>query len=352
MKLAIFPGDGIGPEITESTIAVISLLNKKWDLGLKYDTWTIGLETLAKEGTTLPEPAFEAARDADGIILGPLSTVEYPPKSEGGLNPSAEMRSRLDLYANLRPNKSRPGIPSWGRTPMDILIVRENTEGFYAARSMHEGTGEFSPVPGMVLSMRRITSFCSRRIAEVAVQHALKRRKKVTAVHKANVFQMSEAVFLKEVREVAAQHHVEYQEQLVDSMTALLIRDPQRFDVIVTTNMFGDILSDEAAELSGGLGLGGSLNAGDHHGMAQAQHGSAPDIAGKNIANPTSLLLSSCMLLHWLSERHQKANLQEAAQHLETSIEALLANPDTRTRDLGGIQSTKDFTKLLIAHLE
>jgi 3-isopropylmalate dehydrogenase len=235
---------------------------------------------------------------------------------------------------------------------MDLVIVRENTEGFYADRNMHLGPGEFMPTPDMALSLRKVTAQGSRRIARAAFELAATRRRKVTAVNKVNVLKVTESLFLAEVRKVAAEFpEIRLDEQLVDSMAALLVRDPARFDVVLTTNMYGDILSDEAAELSGSLGLAGSLNAGEQHCMAQAQHGSAPDIAGKDLANPCSLVLSAGMLLGWLGERHGRDDLREAQAAIEKAIAGVLKQPATRTRDLGGTLGTRAFGEAVAAAL-
>ena len=352
MKLAVLPGDGIGPEITDATLRVLEATDRKFNLGLDTERHQVGLAAYEKRGTTFPDATRAACRSADGIILGPLSQVDYAPREKGGINVSAEMRSGLDLYANIRPARSREGLQHWGRTPMDLVIVRENTEGFYADRSMHLGIGEFMPTPDLALSVRKISAQGSRRIAEVAFRMAAARRKKVTAVHKINVLKVTEALFLREVREVAKQHgDVQYEEQLVDSMAALLVRDAARFDIVVTTNMYGDILSDEATELSGSLGLGAAINAGDRHCMAQAQHGSAPDIAGKGIANPTSLILSAAMLLEWLGARHGKDNLAKAARAIGAAADRVLASPQTRTKDLGGTLGTAAFADAITRQL-
>ena len=348
MRLVVLPGDGIGPEISTATCGVLELLNKRLALGLSFEAHEIGLARLKKDGTTFPAAVADACRAADGIILGPVSHATYPPRSEGGINVSGELRITLDLYANIRPSKTREALPHWGRTPMDLVIVRENTEGFYADRNMYWGVGEFMPTPDMALAVRKITAESSRRIAISAFQLASSRRKKVTAVHKANVMKVSDALFLREVRAVAQNYPgVAYDEQLVDSMAALLVRDAARFDVVVTTNMFGDILSDEAAELSGSLGLAGSLNAGESHAMAQAQHGSAPDIAGQDKANPTSLILSAAMLLAWLARKHQQEKFTSAAKIIESAIDSVLQDPSRRTPDLGGALGTRAFTKAL-----
>jgi 3-isopropylmalate dehydrogenase len=263
------------------------------------------------------------------------------------------MRIALDLYANIRPARSRGSLPHWGRTPMDLVIVRENTEGFYADRNMHLGIGEFMPTPDLALSVRKITAQGSRRIARAAFEMARARRRKVTAVHKINVLKVTEGLFLRETRKMAEEFRdVTYEEQLIDSMAALLVRDAARFDVVVTTNMYGDILSDEASELSGSLGLAPSINAGERHCMAQAQHGSAPDIAGQDKANPASLVLSAGMLLGWLGRRNKNKNLERAEKAIEQAVDALIEDPKTRTRDLGGALGTRAFGEEIARKLD
>src|SRR3546814_94222 len=211
--------------------------------------------------------------------------------------PSGERRKRRARYANIRPAKTVPGWPPRCGTDVDLVIVRENTEGFYADRNMFSGSGEFMPSPEVALAVRKVTRGGSLRIAEAAFELAMRRRKKVTSVHKGNVLRVSDGLYLQCTREVAARYpEVEYEEKIIDAMAALLIRDAGAFDVIVTTNMFGDILSDEASEIAGSLGLAASLNAGAEHAVAQAQHGSAPDIAGRDLANPASLIGSAAML--------------------------------------------------------
>ena len=348
MRLAVLPGDGIGPEICAVTIAIL----KKLDLGLAFETHEVGHASLKKEGSTFPARVLEACRAADGVIIGPVSHLEYPPRAQGGANPSGDLRIALDLFANIRPARSREGLPHWGRTPMDLVIVRENTEGFYADRNMHLGIGEFMPTPDVALSVRKITAQGSRRIARAAFELAQTRSRKVTAVHKINVLKVTEGLFLQETRKLASEFpDVTYEEQLIDSMAALLVRDAARFDVVVTTNMYGDILSDEASELSGSLGLAASINAGERHCMAQAQHGSAPDIAGQDKANPASLVLSAGMLLGWLGRRHKNEAFVKAEKAIEAAVDALIANPKTRTQDLGGPLGTRAFGEALAKKL-
>ena len=348
MKLVVLPGDGIGPEICAVTVAVL----KKLDLGITFEEHAVGLASLKKEGSTFPARVLEACRAADGVIIGPVSHLDYPPRAQGGANPSGDMRIALDLYANIRPARSRKGLQHWGRTPMDLVIVRENTEGFYADRNMHLGIGEFMPTPDLALSVRKITAQGSRRIALAAFEMARARRKKVTAVHKINVLKVTEALFLREVRNVAKEFpDVKLEEQLIDSMAALLVRDAARFDVVCTTNMYGDILSDEASELSGSLGLAASINAGERHCMAQAQHGSAPDIAGQDKANPASLVLSAAMLLGWLGRRHKNDRFVKAEKAIEAAVDALIEDPKTRTSDLGGTLGTRAFGEKIATKL-
>jgi 3-isopropylmalate dehydrogenase len=345
MRILVLPGDGIGPEIVQATLAVLERADAKFGLGLEWQLMDIGLKALAEQGSTLPDVVMEAARAAPGIILGPVSHLDYPPREQGGLNPSGELRVKLDLYANIRPAKSRLGAGLTGK-PMDLVIFRECTEDFYADRNMYFGSGEFMPTEDVALAVRKVTARQSRRIARVAFEWARRRRRKVTAVHKANVLRVSDGLFLRAVREVAAQYpDVALEERIVDAMAALLVRDPSQFDCIVTGNMFGDILSDEASELSGSLGLAGSVMAGDERCCAQAQHGSAPDIAGQDRANPASLILSAAMLLDWLAERHARPLFARAAAAIESAVDTTLGNPETRTADLGGRLGTQAYAQ-------
>lgn len=349
MDLLVLPGDGIGPDISAATVEVVTAAAVRAGCEISFSYADIGFASLKVHGTTFTDAVFEAARDADGVILGPVSHNDYPPSDQGGLNPSGQLRRRLDLYANIRPARIRPGFAPRCGVPFDLVVVRENTEGFYADRTMHVGTGEVMPTPDLAMAFRKVTRAGSLRIAESAFKLAMQRRRKVTAVHKANVLRVSDGLFLECVRQVAARYpDVAYEEKLIDAMAALLIRDASVFDVIVTTNMFGDILSDEASELSGSLGLAASLNAGAEHGVAQAQHGSAPDIAGKDLANPASLIGSAAMLLAWLGERRNEPNLLRIAASIDAALDRVLAVPQHRTRDLGGELGTQAFTAKVI----
>lgn len=343
LRLLVLPGDGIGPEITAATLAVLETADRLHGLGLIFEHDRIGFEALHAEGTTLPERVLARAREVDGILLGPISHLDYPAREAGGVNVSAAFRVKLDLYENLRPARSRPGI-GHTREPMDLLIVRECTEGFYPDRNMAVGNGEFMPTPDIAMSLRKITAHACERIARRAFAHARCRRKLVTAVHKANNFILTDGLFLREVRKVAAEFpDVVLEEVIVDAMAARLVRHPARFDVIVATNFYADILSDLASELSGSLGLAGAINAGETMCAAQAQHGSAPDIAGQDRANPTSLVLSASMLLAWLGERRDDARLLAASHAIDGAVDRVLEDPAKRTADLGGPLGTRAF---------
>src|SRR5476651_2118296 len=344
IRLLVLEGDGIGPEITAATLEVLNAANSALSLQLAFEHAQIGLASLRTNGTTLTDAVVASAKAADGVVLGPVSHNAYPAVDKGGINPSGALRKRLDLYANIRPARSRAGFPPRCGKAIDLVIVRENTEGFYADRSMHLGPGEFMPTPDLAIAMRKITRAGSTRIAEAAFKLAMQRRKHVTAVHKANVLRVSDGLFLECVRAVAARYpQIQYEERIIDAMAALLIRDASPFDVVVTTNMYGDILSDEASEIAGSLGLAASLNAGAEHAVAQAQHGSAPDIAGKNIANPSSLIGSAAMLLAWLGERRKDDRLVRAGAAIELALDRVIASPDGRTPDLGGKLGTDMF---------
>ena len=343
MKLLVLPGDGIGPEITQATIAVLEAADRRFKMNLSFETREIGFAALEKHGTTCPDAVLARARELDGIILGPISHLDYPPRDKGGVNVSAAFRVKLDLYANVRPARTRPGI---GRTarPMDLVIMRECTEGFYPDRNMHAGSGEFMPTSDIALSLRKITAQACERIARRAFELARTRRRLVTAVHKANNFILTDGLFLKVTREVAAQFpDVKLEEEIVDAMAAKLVRMPEHFDVVLATNFYADILSDLAAELSGSLGLAGSVNAGESLCAAQAQHGSAPDLAGQDKANPTSLILSAAMLLDWISEKRRLQHYGEAARAIGAAVDRVLGDPAKRTADLGGKLGTRAF---------
>ena len=353
LKFLVLEGDGIGPEIVKASVNVLQAALKLYDLKVDLVYEEIGFASLKKHKTTFRSEILKIAEKCDGMILGTCSHNDYPPTEEGGLNPSGVIRKYFDLYANVRPAKNRLG--KLERFPMgiDCLVMRENTEGFYSDRNMFKGVGELMPTPDVAISIRNITRKGSTRIAEIGFKYAMERRKKLVAIHKANVLRYSDGLFLECARQVSKKYpEVEYKEQIVDSMSAMLIRDPSVFDVILATNLFGDNLSDAASEIAGGLGLAESINAGENYCIAQAQHGSAPDIAGKNIANPVSLIGSTAMMLDWLGKKNNNQQLKEIAQMIEDAIDKTIINPKTRTPDIGGNLSTTDFTDVLISNLK
>lgn len=347
MKIAVLPGDDIGPEIVDAALTVLDAADRMFGLGLEYEFHEVGMALHRKVGATITDEVLDAVRAADGIVLGPAGMTAYPPVSDGGINVPGTVRKRLDLFANLRPARARAGLPL-ARSGLDCLIVRENTEGFYADRTMYLGNGEFMPTPDVALAVRKITAQASRRIAKVAFEMAKQRRGHVTSVGKRHVLQISDGLFMREVEAEAALHpEIGYTEVDVDAMAANLYTHPDRVDILLTTNMFGDILSNLAVALSGGLGLAAALNVGTDNAAANAGHGSAPDIAGRGIANPSGIILSTALLLRWLGNRHGRPEYGEAAAAIEHALDLSMLDGATRTGDLGGKASTQEFARSL-----
>lgn len=343
MKILTIAGDGIGPEITDATMEVVEAANRRFNLGLNFSYDIAGFDSLKKHGSTFRPELQQKFPTFDGVILGPNQAADYPPVEEGGINFSAFTRTTYDLYANIRPARTPPGVDAKGGV-FDLVIVREVTEGHYSDRNMHLGHAEIMPDPDMVISMRKVTRHACERIARRAFELAMTRRRHLTPVHKANVLRMGDGLFLEAVETVGREFpEVTVEPILIDAMCAHIVRRPEEFDVIVTGNMYGDILSDLASELSGSLGLSGAIMAGDDLCAAQAQHGSAPDIAGQDKANPTSLILSAAMLLDWLGTRHDRQDLGDAGAAIRAAVDAVLSVPETRTADLGGTLGTAAF---------
>ena len=335
MHIVVLPGDGIGPEIAAATSDVLRAVSGRYQLNVKLEEHAVGHASLKQFGATVRPGLLDIVRSADGLILGPVSALEFKDEQSGEINASKYFRKNLDLFANIRPARTYPGLPNrFGA--FDLVVVRENTEGFYADRNMEQGNGELLVTPDVVISLRRITRHCCERIAHAACRLAMNRRRHLTIVHKASVLKIGDGMFLEICREIARGYpRLAVDDILVDSMMAHVVRQPDRFDVIVSTNMFGDILSDLTAELSGSLGLGGSLNVGADHAMAQAAHGSAPDIAGRNVANPISLILSAALLLAWYGERVGDVRYESAARAVEHAVAAAVQS-GRATKDVGG----------------
>jgi 3-isopropylmalate dehydrogenase len=350
MHLLVLAGDGIGPEITAATLAVLRAVSERFGLRLHIEEAPVGYAGLRAYSHTIHPDIVDKARKADGIVLGPTSTFEYKDPAKGEVNPSMTLRKGLDLFANIRPARTYSGF-TLRCGAFDLVVARENTEGFYADRNMEAGSGEMLVTKDVAISLRRITRACSERIARAALELAMTRRKRLTIVHKANVLKVTDGLFIEACRDVAREFPaVTVDDVIVDAMMAHVVRNPQRFDVIVTTNMYGDILSDLTAELSGSLGLAASLNAGADHAMAQAAHGSAPDIAGKNSANPLSLILSVAMLLAWHGRRKKTNAFETAAAAIEKAVEAAIAAKES-TADIGGRLGTRETGDAVAARL-
>ncbi len=335
MKIVVLPGDGIGPETMAATLEVLDAASKRFDLGLAFEHDVAGHESLRRHGATVTPALLDKVKAADGLMLGPMATYDFKDEAKGEINPSKFFRKELDLFANIRPSRTWSGLPHKVGA-FDLVVVRENTEGFYADRNIESGGSEMLITKDVVVSLRRITRLCCERIARSAFELAMARKRHVSIVHKANVLKIGDGMFIDECRRVAQEFpQVQVDDFIVDAMMAHVVRAPQRFDVIVTTNMFGDILSDLTAELSGSLGLGGSLNAGRSHAMGQAAHGCAPDIAGQDVANPFSLILSAGQLLGWHGQRKQLPAFVAAAQAIE-QVAAAAIEAGEATRDVGG----------------
>ena len=356
MKILALKGDGIGPEIVDCTIKVLNKISNKFKFNLDIIYSDIGFSALEKNKTTFPNLILKLCEEVDGIILGPVDHNNYPSEKEGGLNPSGLLRTKLNLFSNIRPAKSFKGTKCI-LDKIDLVIVRENTEGFYADRNMFSGNGEIEIEEGTGISIRKITKQASEKIAkrgfEIAKQMNKNKKINVHAIHKANVLRLTDGIFLKACRKISKHYpEIEYHEMLVDAATAHMVRKPEQFDVLITTNMFGDILSDLASELSGSLGLSGSLNVGDTIPMAQAQHGAAIDIMNKGIANPISLIFSVAMLLKWLGKQKCQMEYIKANELVFKVIENILEENKYLTPDLGGTSSSQTLTDHIIDKIE
>jgi 3-isopropylmalate dehydrogenase len=349
-NIGILEGDDIGLEVVPETVKVMRAAAQKTDLAIDWHPVPIGRKALDELGYTLPPGTLEKLDTLDGWVLGPIGHQAYPKDRPNAINPHPILRKHYDLFANIRPAKSLPGLPAVYRD-VDLIMVRENNEGFPPDRNVYAGNGEFRPTPDMTISVRVITRQGSSKVARAAFELARTRpRRKVTAVHKDTVFKLGCGMFAEECRQVARDYpDVAFDEVLVDTFGMKLVMKPQQFDVIVTTNTFGDILSDVAAGLVGGLGLAAGLSAGPQRAMAQATHGSAPDIAGRGIANPYAMIVSGQMLLAWLGHKHGEPKAVRAAEVMERAVERVIGEARTLTPDLGGKASTSEMGDAIAA---
>lgn len=351
LVLGILNGDDIGHEIVPAAVEVTKAAARKTGLDIDWRPMPIGRSALDTHGSTFPEGTMERLGKMDGFILGPIGHQAYP-KVPGAINPHPIMRKGFNLFANVRPTKSFPGLGAI-HEDIDLIIVRENNEGFQPDRNVVAGSGEFRPTEDTTISVRVITRVGSSRVARAAFEIASQRKKHLTVVHKNTVFKLGCGMFVEECYRVAKDFpEVRVDEVIVDTMAMRLIRDPQSFDVIVTTNMFGDILTDEAAGLVGGLGMAPGLCIGEGNlAMAQATHGSAPDIAGKGIANPFAMIESTRIMIEWLGHSRKIPQAVEAAELMRKAIVTALSDPATRTRDIKGTADTHGMTQGIIAAL-
>jgi isocitrate dehydrogenase (NAD+) len=329
--ITLIPGDGIGPEVTEAVVRIFHVAG----LGFEWERYDAGVTAFKRFNQSLPAELLDSIKRNKVALKGPVTT----PIAEGITSVNVGLRKALDLYANLRPVKNLPGVPS-RFSNVDLVIVRENTEDLYSGL-------EHEVVPGVIESLKIITERASTRIAKFAFHHAIDHgRKRVTAVHKANIMKLGDGMFLESTRRVSREHtSILYDERIVDAACMQLVMFPERFDVLVLPNLYGDIVSDLCAGLVGGLGVVPGANLGEHAAVFEAVHGSAPDIANKNIANPTALLLSGLMMLDYLNER-------TAAERIRTALAEVLVDGTVKTRDLGGTASTTEFTDAVCRRLE
>ena len=330
-KITLIPGDGIGPEVTKPTLAIIKAAGVKID----WETHLAGAEALKKHGSTIPKSLMDSFEKNRVALKGPVTT----PVGEGFTSVNVALRQTFNLYANLRPIKNLPGVKARYQG-IDLIVVRENTEGLYSGI-------EHEVIPGVVESLKIMTETACTKISKFAFDFARRNgRKKVAAVHKANIMKMSDGLFLDCARKVAASYKtIGFSDVIVDNACLQLVINPWQFDVLLMENLYGDILSDVAAGLVGGLGVVPGANLGDDHALIEAVHGSAPDIKGKNIANPSAMIQAAIMMLRHLSEK-------AAANRISLALERVLMRGEVLTADLGGTATTKRFADAIIREIE
>ncbi|MHC1787459.1 MAG: isocitrate/isopropylmalate dehydrogenase family protein [Christensenellales bacterium] len=352
-RIGILNGDDIGLEIVPVTVDVIKAAVARFPaVQIEWVPLPVGYSSFLAHGHSLPQATMDALRGLDGWILGPIGHMAYP-KDPNCINPHPILRRDFDLVSNIRPAKAVPGVQCInGQT--DLVIVRENNEGFQPDRNMYKGSSDCMPTPDMALSLRVITRRNSSMAARTAFELARQRGKlhKVTAIHKNTVFKLGCSLFLEACREVAADYpDIALDTCVVDTFAMKMLMHPENYDVVVTTNMFGDILSDEAAGLVGGLGMAPGLCVGPDYCMAQATHGSAPDIAGRNIANPYAMIMSGQMMLSWLANKKGDADGVQAADNITRAVEQTLKDKEHTTPDLGGQASTGQMGQAICRRL-
>lgn len=352
-RLGIMEGDDIGREVVPVAVRVVQKAMAKYAVSVEWVTLPVGFSAYQELGETLPQSTLEELYGMDGWILGPIGHMAYPKGDPKAMNPHPVIRRQYDLVSNIRPAKSLAGLKCL-YPDVDLVIIRENNEGFQPDRNMFKGNAEFMPTPDMAMSLRVITRRNSEFAARSAFELARQRGggKKVTAIHKNTVFKLGCGLFVESCAAVSKEFpDITFETMVVDTFAMNLVMKPQRFDVVVATNMFGDILSDEAAGLVGGLGMAPGLSVGPRYMMAQATHGSAPDIAGKGIANPYAMIMSVQMLVAWLGMKHQDGRLRDCAHDIEGAVMKVLETAAVLTPDLGGASSTQQMGQAICDQL-
>lgn len=335
-QIALITGDGIGPEISESMIKVLETVNDKLGFKLKIEKLEAGDNALKKTGRALPESTLEAVKKSSACLKAPVG--------ESAADVIIVLRRMLNLYANIRPAKSYPNMPSL-KDNIDLVIVRENTEDLY--------TGMEFDLGNTAVALRTISEGASKRIAKYAFLMATQRnqKKKVTCVHKSNVMRKTDGLFARSCSDIAKNFHdIQFEQMYVDACAMNLIRQPETFDVIVTTNLFGDILSDEAAQVVGGLGMAPAANIGDDFALFEPVHGAAFDIAGKQAANPSSFILSAKMMFEWLGMKNNDQKCFTVAKKIESAVYGVVQK-GIKTKDIGGNITTSEFTEHVISNI-
>ena len=348
LRIAVLLGDDIGLEVVPEAVKAMKAAAKKAGLEIEWQDLPIGRAGHEQHGHTMPDHTVKQLEKTDGWLCGPIGHGAYPRNDPTWIMPP--LRKRFELFASVKPVKSYPNIKSIHKD-VDIVFVREVTEGMQSSDTVVAGAGEFRPNDEITIASRIITRKGSNRVARAAFEVArTRKRRKVTAVHKEPVYRLACGMFAEECRKVAKEFaDVEYDEALVDGFSMKLMMDPWRYDVVVTTNQFGDILTDQGAGLVGGLGLAPGLCIGHTQAMAQATHGSAPDIAGRNIANPYALVMSGAMLLEWLGRTRGEERASHAAARIEAAVERVIAEGKALTPDLGGSASTTQMGDAIAA---
>lgn len=349
LRIGVLEGDDIGHEIVPASVRIARAAAERAGQQIEWTDLPIGRRALDTHGHTLPPGTLDTLSQLDGWILGPIGHRDYPKVPEA-VNPHPILRKHFDLFANVRPTQSFPEIGCL-HDNIDLVIVRENNEGFQPDRNVVMGAGEFRPSHDMTISVRVISLEGSRKVARAAFQIAQTRKKRLTLVHKNTVFKLGCGMFVDGCYEVAKEFpDVTVDEVMVDTMGMRLVRDPHNFDVIVTTNMFGDILTDVAAGLVGGLGMAPGLCIGRGSiAMAQATHGSAPDIAGKGIANPYAMMESTRMLFDWLGHAHGLAGAVQMSDILRKALQTALSQSNTRTPDICGTGTPVSMERAILS---